>query len=523
MKKITFLIIVLLFTLSLSAQVYNIGHTSITFVDPARNNQNVSTEIYYPAVNTGNNVAVVNGVFPYVVFGHGFMMGENAYFDLSDTLVSKGYIVIFVTTNAGTSTNHLDFGVDLSFLCSQFYSLNASSSPSALFLGKINNKKAIVGHSMGGGSAILGAQNNTNINAIICLSPMGATTPSAISASHLVTVPALIIGAMGDSVCPEYSGAIPIYDSLASSCKVFISIKGGGHCLYANSNWACDFGENSAGSTITITRTQQQVLTRDFMTPWLNYYLKNDESARTIFYDSLQTSPRINCINGCICSPTPTIGSNGPTTFCQGDSVTLNASAANYFLWSNNSTTQSITISTAGNYIVTIGNTNGCLAPSLATTVTVNPLPATPIITPNGTILTSSSANGNQWFLNGIALTNATSQNLTVTQSGNYTLSLTINGCTSTSLPYNCTTSGIKGLSENNAFLIIPNPSNGKFRVVIGNLNPVKIKIYNIIGESIYESETLNSEIDLSSKLKGIYFIEITTRENIYKKKLLIE
>ncbi len=299
MKRIYLLTIAAFFTYSLSAQVYNIGHTSITFTDPARNNQSVSTEIYYPAVSAGTNTAAANGIFPYIVFGHGFMMGENAYFDLSDTLVSKGYIVIFVTTNAGTSTDHLDYGSDLSFMCTKFYSLNTNSNSSSLFLGKIDNKKAIVGHSMGGGSAILGAQNNTNINTIICLSPMGTTTPSAISAAHLVTVPTLVISASGDSVTPSYANHLPVYDSLASSCKVYMSIKGGGHCLYANSNWACDFGESSSGSAITITRAQQQDAALDFITPWLNYYLKNNLNAGTIFFDSLQTSPRITYLNGC--------------------------------------------------------------------------------------------------------------------------------------------------------------------------------------------------------------------------------
>ncbi len=325
MKKGYLFTIALFFTLSLKALAYNIGHTSITFVDPARNYQNVPTEIYYPAVSAGTDVVVANGLFPYIVFGHGFMMGENAYFDLSDTLVSKGYIVIFVTTNAGTSTDHQDFGTDFSFMCTEFYSLNSNSNYSSLFLGKIDNKKAIVGHSMGGGSAILGAQNNTGINTIICLSPMGTTTPSAISAAHLVSVPTLIISASGDSVTPAYANHMPVYDSLASTCKVYMSIKGGGHCLYANSNWACDFGESSSGSAISINRAQQQDATLDFITPWLNYYLKNDLGAQTLFFDSLQTSPRITYINGCLSTSIKEQVNNKIITnyFVENDNLTL--------------------------------------------------------------------------------------------------------------------------------------------------------------------------------------------------------
>ena len=62
----------------------------------------------------------------------------------------------------------------------------------------------------------------------------------------------------------------------------------------------------------------------------------------------------------------------------------------------------------------------GCLttsgATSSPTTMTVNPIPATPTITSSGgMILTSSSPTGNQWYLNGGIIAGATSQNYTAT------------------------------------------------------------------------------------------------------------
>ena len=53
------------------AQSYNIGHTNMAFFDEARN-RSISTEIYYPADETGENVELANGGFPVIVFGHGF-------------------------------------------------------------------------------------------------------------------------------------------------------------------------------------------------------------------------------------------------------------------------------------------------------------------------------------------------------------------------------------------------------------------------------------------------------------------
>lgn len=134
--------------------------------------------------------------------------------------------------------------------------------------------------------------------------------------------------------------------------------------------------------------------------------------------------------------PTPTISASGPTTFCEGGSVTLTASAGNSYLWSNGVTTQSFSTDTSGTYSVIVTDANGCSASSSNTTVTVNPNPA-PVITPSGpttfcsggsVTLTSSSATGNVWS------TGVVSQSITVTQPGDYYVTVTDgNGCSTTS------------------------------------------------------------------------------------------
>src|SRR5207248_3676358 len=97
-------------------------------------------------------------------------------------------------------------------------------------------------------------------------------------------------------------------------------------------------------------------------------------------------------------------------------------------------TNQTYVATAAGDYTVTV-TTSGCTsAASAATTVTVNPIPATPTITPGGpttfctggsVTLTSSSASGNQWFLNGNPIGGATSQTFIATASGNYPVPVT--------------------------------------------------------------------------------------------------
>jgi len=144
---------------------------------------------------------------------------------------------------------------------------------------------------------------------------------------------------------------------------------------------------------------------------------------------------------------TPTITPSGPTTFCTGGSVTLTSSAASGNQWYLNGNpiggeTNTTYVATAsGNYTVTTTDGNTCTsAPSSATTVTVNPIPAQPTITPGGpttfcaggsVTLTSSSASGNQWYLDGNPIGGATASTYSAGASGDYTVIVTTSGCSS--------------------------------------------------------------------------------------------
>jgi len=73
----------------------------------------------------------------------------------------------------------------------------------------------------------------------------------------------------------------------------------------------------------------------------------------------------------------PIITPSGPTTFCEGGSVTLTSSAsATFYFWSNGATTQSIDVTESGSYSVQTRDANGCLSEwSDPIDVVVNPLP----------------------------------------------------------------------------------------------------------------------------------------------------
>ncbi len=132
----------------------------------------------------------------------------------------------------------------------------------------------------------------------------------------------------------------------------------------------------------------------------------------------------------------PTITPSGTVGICSGSSRTLTSSFGTTYLWSNGETTQSISAGTAGTYTVQVTNSYGCLSqPSLTTTVTVNPLPATPTITASGSTaicagsnvtLTSTVSTSYLWS------TGATTRNITVSTAGDYWVRVTdANGCQS--------------------------------------------------------------------------------------------
>jgi pimeloyl-ACP methyl ester carboxylesterase len=241
-------------------------------------------------VSTGDNVAVATGQFPLLIFGHGFMMTYDAYLFWKDNLVPSGYIIVYPTTEGSTSPNHADFGADLAFLLSMIQSEGSNSS--SPFYQKVSATSAIMGHSMGGGSSFLACENNTVPTCMVTFAAAN-TTPSSIHAAKNVTIPALVLSGAADCVAPPADHQVPMYDSLASSCKVFISINSGVHCYFGDYNFYCTLGESTCDPVPSIARADQEATALAFAKPYLDHYLKNTPGAWAEFEDSLNVSNRI--------------------------------------------------------------------------------------------------------------------------------------------------------------------------------------------------------------------------------------
>ncbi len=301
-----------------AAGQFEVGQVTITFNDPTRSGgfgsgggtgRQIQTEIYYP-VAPGSNGVIAEGTFPLVTFGHGFVMVWSAYSNLWQALVPRGYIMAFPRTEGGFSPNHLDFALDLALVNERMLAL--STAPSSIFFERVSQNTAIMGHSMGGGCAVTAAANNPLVTAYAGLAPAETNNVSAIASAESVVAASLVLSGSSDGVTPPNVHHLPIYNALNADCKHFVSITGGAHCYFNNSNFNCDTGEFFASSGISVSRALQQQITYDYLNSWLDAVLKQDCEGLQAFEELLENDERttveVNCDAGFTPSPCPCTG-----------------------------------------------------------------------------------------------------------------------------------------------------------------------------------------------------------------------
>lgn len=153
---------------------------------------------------------------------------------------------------------------------------------------------------------------------------------------------------------------------------------------------------------------------------------------------------------------TPQITPPGPLAICTPGTETLDAGAGfATYQWlrdgsvMTDTTSETVTVGTTGNYTVQVTNAAGCSGTSQPVSVTINPLPSVPTISAANEVLTATSTTPNvtyRWSRNGTAVPGATSQTTIDSTGGSYTVTVTdANGCMSTSQPFS--TSGTTTIS----------------------------------------------------------------------------
>lgn len=242
--------------------------------------------------------------------------------------------------------------------------------------------------------------------------------------------------------------------------------------------------------------------------------------------------------SGVVCNVAATTTSVTPACSQSNGSITVIPSGGispYTYLWNNAQTTGTATGLAANNYQVTITDSTGCQAfitASLANTngpsVSVNAVNASAYGVCDGSATATVSAGTTPYTY--LWSNSATIASISGLCAGTYDLTVTdFNDCKATSSVTISEPVGINSsLAYDTEFRVFPNPSNGKITVTTGNFSgPVSVNIYNVIGERIISEKRgkisgSRLDFDLSNQDKGVYFIEIITKDKTSVKKISV-
>lgn len=185
----------------------------------------------------------------------------------------------------------------------------------------------------------------------------------------------------------------------------------------------------------------------------------------------------------------------------------------------------------SGNISVYATNGNCIGQPSPPLAISVNPIPATPTITRHGDTLVSSSDTGNQWYLEGNLLQGATDKEYVVHIAGNYSVIVTIGGCSSAAsgsilvLPVS-----VNNLPADELFSLYPNPNNGMFDLKASSFSNSEftVEIVDATGRLVSKTEHKGNEIsgvlhfDLSKFAEGTYQVLLRSKDFSISRRMVI-
>lgn len=225
--------------------------TTTTRVTVVQNGRRFSARLVQP---TGTDP----GAYPVVAFGHGFVQSADRYASILTSLASHGYIVIAPYSQQGLFPSHSAFADDLAAAADWVRATQPNANPTL---------DAALGHSMGGGAAVLAASRNPGFDTVATLAAAD-TRPSAVAAARSITRPALFVVGTSDTVVKPASTRA-IYDATPAPAT-WAAISGGYHCGFLDSSsffgFGCDRGQ--------ISRATQLDITRALLISWLDAQLK---------------------------------------------------------------------------------------------------------------------------------------------------------------------------------------------------------------------------------------------------------
>jgi choice-of-anchor A domain-containing protein len=324
------------------------------------------------------------------IIGQSFVhtSGTNTYYKFEGTITSGSTTVIAQNSNNTRATNNAN--------CS--YTVNSSEF----------NITAAPGDNCGSGVVTLGytltgATTGTGTNlAGVVLNP--GTTTVTWTATSGSSVSTYVFNVTVQANIPAAPSVTAV-----NNCGSTTLNATGSNLLWSN---------NATGSSIIVNNPGDYTVTQT-----VNGCTSAPASV-TAAPNAIPAAPAVNAVNNC-------------------GSTTLNATGSN-LLWSNNATGSSIIVNTPGDYTVT-QTVNGCTSVPAFVTAAPNAIPAAPAVNAvNNCGSTTLNATGSNLLWSN----NATGSSIIVTSNGTYSVTATVNGCTSAATEIPVTISAFPSVAQ---------------------------------------------------------------------------
>ncbi|MCX6274095.1 MAG: T9SS type A sorting domain-containing protein [Bacteroidetes bacterium] len=241
------------------------------------------------------------------------------------------------------------------------------------------------------------------------------------------------------------------------------------------------------------------------------------------------------------------------STICPGTCIDVNNFSQSYtsYHWiffpggspstSSDFNPQNICYNTPGSYGVTLIATrcNGTDTLTLNNYITVFPQPSSQAITQSYDTLFAIAGTGTyQWYFNNNIISGATDYFYVAPASGDYNVVATdTNGCEVEAAIFNVTAGLTPAFTEGDGINLYPNPVTDKLMLHYsqatngtspqGVLRTYEISIYNMVGEIVYSvvdtrrRSNGNKEVDCRLLPLGVYWLEVSSNDNIFRAKFI--
>ena len=204
-------------------------------------------------------------------FGHGYLSPIEPYQSTLEHLASWGITVVAPRSGSGLVPSHEAFGADLVAALDAVAVAAVADDWDGVPVDV--TARAVGGHSMGGGAAVLAAAMDPSIRTVATLSAAD-TRPSAVEAAATVEVPMLLVAASEDRITPVERHQRPIFEAANGPTQLRI-IEGGGHCGYLDE---ADLIGLICGRS-TLDAVAQRTLGQAALTAWLRSEAMGDAAA----------------------------------------------------------------------------------------------------------------------------------------------------------------------------------------------------------------------------------------------------